>query len=141
MWDEEDNNPYGSFNQDATADNNPALSSSCQDKTCKFYMSRANACTDTEQAGTPPSSQGSPQRNPAFYSQHADLSEDEHEQTQSQTRQRKDGYDGRIQQILYENVELEILITDAGKSPEGNFIAYRIRTGVGRIQRTYTGQC
>lgn len=30
MWDEEDNNPYGSFNPDSSADhNNPALSSSC----------------------------------------------------------------------------------------------------------------
>lgn len=31
MWDEEDNNPYGSFNPDSSADHdNPALSSSCK---------------------------------------------------------------------------------------------------------------
>lgn len=31
MWDEEDNNPYGAFNQDDSgAHDNPALSSSCK---------------------------------------------------------------------------------------------------------------
>lgn len=45
--------------------------------------------------------------------------------------QKKGGYDGRIQQILYENPDLEILITDAGKSADGGYIVYRIRTGVG----------
>lgn len=44
--------------------------------------------------------------------------------------QKKGGYDGRIQQILYENQDLEILITDAGKSADGGYIVYRIRTGV-----------
>lgn len=97
---------------------------------------RTNSAADTEQAATPPSSQALPQHNPAFYSRHQDLSEDEneheheHEQSRSQTAPRKGGYDGRIQQILYEHPELEILIVEAGKSPDGNFIAYRIRTGV-----------
>lgn len=44
---------------------------------------------------------------------------------------RKGGYDGRVQQILFENPELEIIITDAGKSSDGGYIVYRIRTGVG----------
>lgn len=122
MWDEEDNNPYGAFNQDApNSQANPALSSSY-----------------TEQAGTPPSSQSSPQNNPAFYSRHQDLSEDEDEQSHSQTAPRKGGYDGRIQQILYENPELEILIVEASKSPDGNFIAYRIRTGEMEVSRRYS---
>ena len=42
----------------------------------------------------------------------------------------KGSYDSRIQQILYENPELEIIITEAGKSPDGGYIVYRIRTGV-----------
>jgi hypothetical protein len=44
-------------------------------------------------------------------------------------------YDSRIEQILYENPDLPILITDAGKNHEGggSFIVYTIRTGV-RIQ-------
>lgn len=89
---------------------------------------------DTDQPDTPPSDQDSPQRNPAFYSQHhdadADADEQDHENEQTQIPQKKGGYDSRIQQILYENPELEIIITDAGKSSDGNFIAYRIVTGV-----------
>lgn len=131
MWDEEDNNPYGAFNQDApNSQANPALSSSCEEGSTATPGLGTNTVADTEQAGTPPSSQSSPQNNPAFYSRHQDLSEDEDEQSHSQTAPRKGGYDGRIQQILYENPELEILIVEASKSPDGNFIAYRIRTGV-----------
>lgn len=47
-------------------------------------------------------------------------------------RKKPGGYDSRIEQILYENPELPILITDAGKSMEsgGKYIVYTIRTGV-----------
>jgi sorting nexin-41/42 len=44
--------------------------------------------------------------------------------------QKKGAYDSRIQQLLYENPELDIIIADAGKSSDGSFIVYRIRTGV-----------
>ena len=49
-------------------------------------------------------------------------------------KKKKGGYDSRIEQILYENPELPILITDAGKSLEsgGKYIVYTIRTGVSR---------
>ena len=45
---------------------------------------------------------------------------------------KKAGYVSRIEQILYEDPELPIVIIDAGKSQEtgGSFIAYTIRTGV-----------
>lgn len=48
------------------------------------------------------------------------------------TRTKPGGYDSRIEQILYENPELPILITDAGRSLEngGKYIVYSIRTGV-----------
>lgn len=47
-------------------------------------------------------------------------------------RRKPGGYDSRIEQILYENPELPILITDAGKSPDsgGRYIVYTIRTDV-----------
>ena len=47
-------------------------------------------------------------------------------------RRKPGGYDSRIEQILYENPELPILITDAGKSLEtgGRYIVYTIKTGV-----------
>lgn len=52
--------------------------------------------------------------------------------SQTQPRRKKGGYDSRIEQILYENPELPILVTDAGKSLEsgGKYIVYTIRTGV-----------
>jgi hypothetical protein len=47
-------------------------------------------------------------------------------------KRKKGGYDSRIEQILYENPDLPILIVDAGKSLEsgGKYIVYTIRTGV-----------
>jgi hypothetical protein len=51
---------------------------------------------------------------------------------QSGPKRKKGGYDSRIEQILYENPDLPILIVDAGKSLEsgGKYIVYTIRTGV-----------
>lgn len=47
-------------------------------------------------------------------------------------KRKKGGYDSRIEQILYENPDLPVLIVDAGKSLEsgGKYIVYTIRTGV-----------
>lgn len=43
MWqDDEDNNPYGSFNQDSTGTTNPALSASC---TTLYYSLAAHVLT------------------------------------------------------------------------------------------------
>lgn len=48
------------------------------------------------------------------------------------------GYGGRIEQILYENPNLPILITDAGKGTDGSkYIVYTIRTGVCLVQMPY----
>jgi len=45
---------------------------------------------------------------------------------------KKGGYDSRVQQILYENPNLDIQIVAAGKNTEGGggYISYTIRTGV-----------
>lgn len=45
---------------------------------------------------------------------------------------KKGAYNSRIEQILYENPDLPILITHAGKNHEGggSYIVYTIRTGV-----------
>lgn len=58
--------------------------------------------------------------------------EDDEVQAQMVPRRKPGGYDSRIEQILYENPQLPILITDAGKSLEsgGRYIVYTIRTGV-----------
>lgn len=69
---------------------------------------------------------------PEFVSRPRDLSDDEEEYAQQRVPRKKGGYDSRIEQILYENQDLQILITDAGKNHEsgGSYIAYMIRTGV-----------
>lgn len=61
-----------------------------------------------------------------------DLSDDEEEYAQQRVPRKKGGYASRIEQILYENQDLQILITDAGKNHEsgGSYIAYTIRTEV-----------
>ena len=59
-------------------------------------------------------------------------SEDEYPGGQGAPKRKKGGYDSRIEQIIYENPDLPILIVDAGKSSEsgGKYIVYTIRTGV-----------
>lgn len=49
-----------------------------------------------------------------------------------QVQRKPGGYSSRVEQILYENPNLSIIITDAGKSHEsgGKPIMYTIRTGV-----------
>lgn len=62
-----------------------------------------------------------------------DEDDNDYEIHQAQISSRKKGgYDSRIEQILYENPEMPILITDAGKNHEGGggYIVYTIRTGV-----------
>lgn len=55
-------------------------------------------------------------------------------------RRKPGGYDSRIEQIIYENPQLQILITDAGKTPEtgGRYIVYTIRTGDLEVRRRYS---
>jgi hypothetical protein len=70
---------------------------------------------------------------PQRYGQDSDESDNEYGgSTQVAPRKKKGNYDSRIEQILYENPELPILIVDAGKSSEsgGKYIVYTIRTGV-----------
>ena len=86
-----------------------------------------------------PSPPSSPSQNPApDYVSHPDDFTDDDDGDQYDAQQanqgyiRKSVYDSRIEQILYENPDMPILISDAGKNHEGggNFIVYTIRTGV-----------
>lgn len=75
-----------------------------------------------------------------FVSRPRDLSDDDeddyNQQRSGNLPRRREGYDSRIEQILYENPDLQIIITDAGKSQEsgGSYIVYTIRTGVCRLR-------
>lgn len=90
-----------------------------------------------ERASTPTSGNSSPVNEPSeFVSRPRDSSDDDEEdygqQNSGASLKKKGGYDSRIEQILYENPDLQIIITDAGKSHEsgGSYIVYTIRTGV-----------
>lgn len=81
-----------------------------------------------EHDSTPPSSRDS-NLDPPDYITHPEESD---YGASSEQYPRKSVYDSRIEQILYENPEMPILITDAGKNHEGggSFIVYTIRTAV-----------
>ncbi|TVY64288.1 Sorting nexin-41 [Lachnellula suecica] len=136
MWNDEDNNPYGtSFERrDSSA------------------SSAANPNSPGSQRGydglqTPSTTSDNPEHDPDTHAQpyHNDTSDagsdDEYGgASQAVPRRKKGGYDSRIEQILYENPELPILIVDAGKSSEsgGKYIVYTIRTGDLEVRRRYS---
>ncbi|KAE9967236.1 hypothetical protein BLS_006509 [Venturia inaequalis] len=132
MWDtEEDNNPYGSFTHRGSSNSETHPGSPGG-----FY----------NRPSTPPSDLGSPQRDsPEFIShprdQHSLSDVDVGEEDEGrQYEPRKGGYSSRIEQILHERPDTQILITYAGKNSEsgGNHIAYTIRTGDLEVRRRYS---
>ena len=99
---------------------------------------------DAPQTTSTPSKDAAPADAPYGGHGASDLDSDEEyaEQARSQVPRRKPGgYDSRIEQILYENPDMSIIITDAGKSLEsgGRYIVYTIRTGVGSATHSVVG--
>ncbi|KAI1637199.1 hypothetical protein F4809DRAFT_336426 [Biscogniauxia mediterranea] len=153
MWnDEEDNNPYGtSFDRrdsitSSSANpaspgshdslgNSPDTSDPDWDFVDQHRFETPNTPSSTSEDAPPPRTYG---RQPS------DAGSDDNYGAQNQiqpTPKRKPGgYDSRIEQILYENPELPILITEAGKSMEngGKYIVYTIRTGDLEVRRRYS---
>ncbi|BCR89300.1 sorting nexin, cytoplasm-to-vacuole targeting pathway/endosomal sorting [Aspergillus chevalieri] len=134
MWNDEDNNPYGAF------DNEAQLSDS-------LHSAALSGPLFDEQESTPPSpsSRASSQDPPDFLSRENELSDEEDEGAYGAQQAgpgflRRSVYDSRIEQILHENPEMPILITDAGKNHEGggSFIVYTIRTGDLEVRRRYS---
>ncbi|KAL8806721.1 MAG: hypothetical protein Q9182_001118 [Xanthomendoza sp. 2 TL-2023] len=130
MWNDEDNNPYGSFDRHGS----PPEDQASHPQQSGF-----------ERPMTPTSGTSSPTNEPPeFVSRLRDLSDDDEDnyaqQRSEQIQRKKGGYDSRIEQMLYENPDLQIVITDAGKSHEsgGSFIVYTIRTGDLDVRRRYS---
>lgn len=93
----------------------------------------SNQPLDYERPTTPNSDRSSNNNEPPeFVSRPPDFSDEDDYGTGRSLPRKKGGYDSRIEQILYENPDLQIVITDAGKSSEtgGGYIVYTIRTGV-----------
>ncbi|KAL2863433.1 PX and BAR domain-containing protein [Aspergillus lucknowensis] len=130
MWNDEDNNPYGAFDSEAR------LSES-------LHSTSLSPPLYNNDYPPPPSSQSS-NPNSSGFSQPHDPSDDDAGDYNSQQATagytRKSVYDSRIEQLLYENPEMPILITDAGKNHEGggSFIVYTIRTGDLEVRRRYS---
>lgn len=148
MWNDEDNNPYGtSFDhrRDSTTTVSTAPDSpiSPTNQNCKFPRRSENQtgdssapCTDDPIRARSPTGASDDEAARAYRHRRSSGNGDDDAAKAERPRRRKPGgYDSRIEQILYENPTLPILITDAGKSMEsgGRYIVYTIRTGV----RTY----
>ncbi|KAI1661616.1 hypothetical protein F4813DRAFT_166348 [Daldinia decipiens] len=149
MWnDEEDNNPYGvsferrdSITSSSAHPTSPGSHDSLDDSPDEAdpdweYVDqhRPSTPSSTSEDIPPPPTYGQQQITDPD-------SDDEYGTQNSQAPRRKPGgYDSRIEQILYENPELPILITDAGKSMEsgGKYIVYTIRTGDLEVRRRYS---
>ncbi|TAQ88252.1 hypothetical protein B7494_g3420 [Chlorociboria aeruginascens] len=134
MWNDEDNNPYGtSFERrDSTASTTNPHSPSSQ------YGYGGPPTPSTISDNHPESDDHHPQQ----YDTSDVGTDDEYSSPQRKNIQKpkKGGYDSRIEQILYENPDLPILIVDAGKSTEsgGKYIVYTIRTGDLEVRRRYS---
>ncbi|TQS38102.1 hypothetical protein Golomagni_01401 [Golovinomyces magnicellulatus] len=126
MWNDEDNNPYGiAFEQNEIAayeDPQHALQGYRTHSTSK----------DINDSNF--------EAYPGLRNSEPEIEKEEEEQSPSLIQRRKVGYDSRIEQILYENPELPILIVDAGKSLENGskYIVYTIRTGDLEVRRRYS---
>lgn len=147
MWNDEDNNPYGAFDR---PDGHLSDSLHSRAVSPRKYTGlpllplRANDVGASNKVPSPApydrdvSSPSSPVSTlPPDYASRITDTDDEDDNDyrvpQPKTSGRQKGvYDSRIEQILYENPEMPILITDAGKNHEGGggYIVYTIRTGV-----------
>ncbi|MCJ1464706.1 Sorting nexin, cytoplasm-to-vacuole targeting pathway/endosomal sorting [Pseudocyphellaria aurata] len=133
MWNDEDNNPYGSFDRrDSTSFDVPQTSSQ-------------NPRAGYDRPSMPTSGNSSPANEPPeFVSQAREISDEENEEDAHRRRKnsprKKGAYDSRIEQLLYEVPDLQIIIVDAGKSQEsgGSYISYTIRTGDLEVRRRYS---
>ncbi|KAK6950284.1 Sorting nexin-41 [Daldinia eschscholtzii] len=149
MWnDEEDNNPYGtsferrdSITSSSAHPTSPGSRDSLDDSPDEADPDWEYV--DQQHRPNTPSSTSEDIPPPPTYGQHTTEpdSDDEYGAQNNQAPRRKPGgYDSRIEQILYENPELPIIITDAGKSLEsgGKYIVYTIRTGDLEVRRRYS---
>ncbi|OAA53836.1 autophagy protein [Niveomyces insectorum RCEF 264] len=144
MWNDEDNNPYGdsfdrrdSFGSSATPSSpdsrsryeTPSLTDE-EPQDVPGYVKSANDGDDDGDSDEEAAAAAAAAAASASSDAHGEL----------RPRRKPGGYDSRIEQLLYENPETPIFITDAGKSLEnsGRYIVYTIRTGDLEVRRRYS---
>ncbi|KAH6850128.1 hypothetical protein B0I37DRAFT_370818 [Chaetomium sp. MPI-CAGE-AT-0009] len=128
MWNDEDNNPYGgSFER--------------RDSFASSVNPTSPVTHDYPRYDAPNTPSSTGDEAPRRESIDAESQEEENARSQGELvpRPKPGGYDSRVEQMLYENPELPILITDAGKSTEsGRYIVYTIKTGELIVRRRYS---
>ncbi|KAH0494239.1 hypothetical protein TgHK011_000866 [Trichoderma gracile] len=132
MWNDEDNNPYGSsFDRRDSQTSSSAIPSSPTSRDYGVFETSHTPSTGSDDAHSPraPFSHGV-----GHVAEEDVLTED------APPRRKPGGYNSRIEQILYENPNMPIMITDAGKSVEsgGRYIVYTIKTGDLEVRRRYS---
>ncbi|KAH8122824.1 hypothetical protein ACSS6W_001623 [Trichoderma asperelloides] len=132
MWNDEDNNPYGtSFDRRDSQTSSSAIPSSPTSRDYGVFEASHTPSTgsDVGQSPRPPFSHGIGQ-----------VDDEDVLREDTPPRRRPGGYNSRIEQILYENPNMPIMITDAGKSVEsgGRYIVYTIKTGDLEVRRRYS---
>ncbi|KAA8617880.1 Phoxy PX domain protein [Pyrenophora tritici-repentis] len=122
MWDDEDNNPYGSFARHDSTDI-PGI---------------ASPAALPYRPATPPSeAASSPAESPEYVSQR-DMSDVDYNEDRGDSKApKKGGYDARVEQWLYEHPDQLVLITSAGKDGV-NYIQYTINCGGLEVKRRYS---
>ncbi|KAH7329191.1 mRNA capping enzyme, catalytic domain-containing protein [Stachybotrys elegans] len=135
MWnDEEDNNPYGtSFDRRDSQTSSSANPVSPDAREYRTFEAPHTPTSDSDDESL--------DHVPRHGLPHDDGDSRIHSDDQPPvTRRKPGGYDSRIEQILYENPDMPIMITDAGKSMEsgGRYIVYTIRTGDLEVRRRYS---
>ncbi|PQE14304.1 sorting nexin-41 protein [Rutstroemia sp. NJR-2017a BBW] len=135
MWNDEDNNPYGT-----SFERRDSITSSIANPNSPGSQDHGFGGPRTPSTLSENHDNDGDQPPPAFDTSDPGSDEDYGEASQATRRQKKGGYDSRIEQILYENPDLPILIVDAGKSSEsgGKYIVYTIRTGDLEVRRRYS---
>ncbi|KAK3692721.1 mRNA capping enzyme alpha subunit-like protein [Podospora appendiculata] len=135
MWNDEDNNPYGE-----TFERRDSFTSSSANPSSP--ISRDYDRYDPPHTPSTPSDEAPPR--PSFAGESSDIDSDEepdaHAHGELVPRRKPGGYDSRVEQMLYENPELPVLIIEAGKSVEsgGRYIVYTIKTAELVVRRRYS---
>ncbi|KAF4996874.1 hypothetical protein FGRMN_4195 [Fusarium graminum] len=130
MWNDEDNNPYGT-----SFDRRDSQSSSVNPTSPSTRNYQPFEAPSTPTSGSD-DERGQFDNGP----RHGDSDNDGDSAQDAGPKRKPGGYDSRIEQILYENPKLSIIITDAGKSIEsgGRYIVYTIKTGDLEVRRRYS---
>ncbi|KAK3940535.1 sorting nexin-41 [Diplogelasinospora grovesii] len=133
MWNDEDNNPYGGSFDRRDSFTSSGNASSPPTRAFGYDMPHTPSTTSDEGNTRPSTAREASEPE-------SDEDDDAHAHGELVPRRKPGGYDSRVEQMLYENPELPILIIEAGKSAEngGRYIVYTIKTGELIVRRRYS---